>query len=112
MSTSTANNIRTNNKTGDKASFTPAQMRSAAGKRDDAIAFARALKTRKVNGKTTDRADALIALTQKYGSLFARVAVGTVYDGGAVGHLNTELQRRYGVQIPGRYRAKGKRANG
>lgn len=111
-STSTANNIRTNKKTGDKASFTPAQMRSAAGKRDDAIAFARALKTRKVNGKTTNRADALIALTQKYGSLFARVAVGTVYDGGAVGHLNTELQRRYGVQIPGRYRAKGKRANG
>ena len=104
---SDTNNRRTNGGKGGKPKFTTAQLNAAADKRDSALQLAGVLK-----GKGKKRGDVLTALTQKYGPLYARVAVGSIYDGGAVGHLNTELFNRYGIRIPKRYLATGKRANG
>ena len=107
---SDTNNRRSNaggGSKGGKPKFTTIQLRDAASDRDTAIRLAHTLKATK-----KDRGKALTALSAKYGDVIARVAIGAVYDGGAVGHLNTELYNRYGIRIPKRYLATGRRANG
>ncbi len=92
------NNRRSNQDKG-PGGFSHKDRVDAASKRDDAIQLATQYKRRRASRDT-----ALQLLTEKYGSDFARVAVGAIYDGGAKGHLDALLAQRYGIHVPKQYR--------
>lgn len=83
----------------DKPRFSKADRRRSAGDRDKAIGRAKAAREGGLS-----RADALTALGRDYPPEIARVAVNALYDGKVNSSNAAALKKRFGIDIPSRYR--------
>lgn len=84
-----------------KESFTPAQRRTNATKRDNAFASARAAEATRGTGHHITSGQAYRALiAAKTDALLARAAIQATYGGGVTADLAKQIRERYGIDIP------------